>query len=312
MCVVVCKAPGVAFPKMKRLETCWENNPQGAGVAWWDAKAGNVRIEKGLMTWDSFEMFVKKLHKTITAKNTAVMYHFRIASKGETVAAQCHPYPMSASPADLNALSTRTRVAVAHNGTMPIGCYKDMNDTQTFIIDYLMSISRMCTRFWENKDALALIERVTESKMAFMAGNAIYTLGKFIKADDGCLYSNSGYEEYDYGALDDCWNKGYWKDGVYVAYASTTADPEWWKQYYDKQGRAKSAGVIDKYDYYGMTDSELYAAVVEEGEKATRALLDEVPFALDDILADAVSIRVYEEDCDQRLVHAWAELEVML
>lgn len=309
MCVVVCKSPGVAFPKMKRLETCWENNPQGAGVAWWDAKAGNIRIEKGLMTWDSFEAFVKKLHKSITAKSTAVMYHFRIASKGETVAAQCHPYPMSGIPADLNALSTRTKVAIAHNGTMPISTYKDMNDTQTFIIDYLISISRLCTRFYENKDALALIERVTESKMAFMAGNAIYTLGKFIKADDGCLYSNSGYEEYDYGTLNDT---GYWYNGTFTSYTSAGAsNAEWWKQYYDKQGRVKTS-MGSRYDYYEMDDVELLDAVREEAEKATRALLDEVPFALDEILADAVSARVYEDDCDQRLVQAWAELEVML
>lgn len=175
---------------MGELKNCWENNPHGAGVAWQSGK--RVRIEKGMMTWEVFEAFIEKLHKTVDPLTTAVMYHFRITSRGDTCAEQTHPYPVSRNPDDLKRLSLRTSCAVMHNGTMPISTYKGMNDTQTFVLDYLTRIDALNHDWEHSKDALDLIEAITDSKMAFLKNNEIVTVGEFVE-NEGVLYSNDGY-----------------------------------------------------------------------------------------------------------------------
>lgn len=200
MCVIACKPAGVPFPTMDTLKNCWESNPQGAGIAWQQGK--RVRIEKGMMTWEAFEAYAEKLHKAITP-DVAVMYHFRITSRGEKSAAQCHPYPLERDDKRLNALSLRTDCAVAHNGTMPMTCAKGMNDTQTFIKYYLTHIADLCPDWLNNPVAKTLASNIAESKLAVLKDNVITTMGDFIE-DNGMLYSNDGYMPHTYSR--------YWDD----------------------------------------------------------------------------------------------------
>lgn len=195
MCVIACKPAGVPFPDMKTLKNCWESNPQGAGIAWQQGR--RVRIEKGMMTWEAFEAYAEKLHKAITP-DVAVMYHFRITSRGEKSAEQCHPYPLERDDKRLNALSLRTDCAVAHNGTMPMTCAKDMNDTQTFIKYYLTHIADLCPDWLNNPVAKTLASNIAESKLAVLKDNVITVMGDFIE-DNGMLYSNSGYLAHTWG-----------------------------------------------------------------------------------------------------------------
>ena len=59
MCIIVAKKSGVYMPDKTILHTCFENNPDGAGVMW--NESNKVHIRKGFMTWFDFENFMKTL-----------------------------------------------------------------------------------------------------------------------------------------------------------------------------------------------------------------------------------------------------------
>lgn len=252
MCVIACKPAGVPFPTMETLKNCWMSNPQGAGVAWWDD--GFVRIEKGMMTWEAFEAYAEKLHRVLTPESS-IIYHFRITSRGEKSAEQCHPYPLSADDEQLKGLSLRTDCAVAHNGTMPISCEKGMNDTQTFVKYYLTNIAALCPDWLATSAGRALAGNIADSKLAFLKDNAIITIGKFIEAD-GMLYSNSGY-------LPSTWNDDY--SGYSRWWPAAKSTPTKGKK--GKKG-APAPGI-----YASMTNEALLDALNRERNYAEKALL---------------------------------------
>ena len=201
MCVIVCKNAGVKIPELETLKNCWNNNSDGAGVSYWDNKKQRAIIEKGFMTWNNFKDYIEKIHNSIDSFNTAIIYHFRITSRGETIAHQCHPYPLSEKENDLKSLSIVSRMAIAHNGTMPITVNKGMNDTQTFIQKYLTNIAKLDKTFYKNPHAMQLIDSIAGSKFAFLVDNNIYMLGTFYKHND-IFYSNTSYEHRDLYSYD--------------------------------------------------------------------------------------------------------------
>lgn len=201
MCVIVCKNAGIKTPDIEILKNCWNQNSDGAGVSYWDNKKQRAIIEKGFMTWNNFKDYIEKIHNSIDSFNTAIIYHFRITSRGETIAHQCHPYPLSAKECDLKSLSIVSRMAIAHNGTMPITVNKGMNDTQTFIQKYLTNIAKLDKTFYKNPHAMQLIDSIAGSKFAFLVDNNIYMLGTFYKHND-IFYSNTSYERRDLYSYD--------------------------------------------------------------------------------------------------------------
>ena len=67
MCIIVYKPKGASLPSKDTLQTCWENNPHGAGIMW--ADGSNVRIQKGFMSWDAFDRALDE----VTSKLDCVM-----------------------------------------------------------------------------------------------------------------------------------------------------------------------------------------------------------------------------------------------
>ena len=255
MCVIACKPAGVPFPTMETLKNCWMSNPQGAGVAWWDD--GFVRIEKGMMTWEAFEAYAEKLHRVLTPESS-IIYHFRITSRGEKSAEQCHPYPLSADDAQLKGLSLRTDCAVAHNGTMSISCEEGMNDTQTFVKYYLTNIAALCPDWLGTPAGRALAGNIADSKLAFLKDNAIVTIGEFITAEDGLLYSNSGYLQR---STTTTWSRYYDDDYDYG---------KWWPS---KAGTSTKGAEVAGSVYSSMTDEALLETLEREQDYAERALM---------------------------------------
>lgn len=208
MCIIAAKAANIPMPSRETIRTMWNGNRDGAGFMY--VEKGKVRIEKGFMTYESFEKALNKLEARLDLTRTPVVMHFRITTHGGTKPENCHPFPITDSIGALKKLTCSTDLGVAHNGIIPITPRRGISDTMEYIASQLAPLKRAMPRFYTNKDAMLLVKNAIESRMAFLTGDGkIYTVGDFIK-DEGVLYSNSSYKEtrLTYRSLDnwDCWS----------------------------------------------------------------------------------------------------------
>lgn len=216
MCIIIAKPAGVELPALSTLETCWENNPDGAGLMWADGEAVNVR--KGFMTWDDF---AEALDDAGDLTDRAAVLHFRITTHGGTRPECCHPFPVSSELDDLRALSLAVPLACAHNGIISgMETEPGISDTMAYIRDVLAPLSRAVPSIIYNDDALDAVRATLGSKMALLdASGELVTLGAFEEVN-GVLFSNNSYAapRWGYRASSAAWS-GYAE--VYAKYYGT-------------------------------------------------------------------------------------------
>ena len=193
MCIIVYKKEGVSMPSRKTLETCFSNNPDGAGYMY--AVNGAVYIQKGFMTFRSLWKSLCKTRKDWTG--TALVIHFRIATHGGLGKAMCHPFPVTRDTERLKATACRAQIGLAHNGILSLtaDAKSALSDSALFARDYL---TRLCTRQnWYKDDSLISIinELRGTSRLVIMSGNGGTALfGKWYTDNNGVDYSNESYK----------------------------------------------------------------------------------------------------------------------
>lgn len=190
MCIIVAKPAGIQCPDLETLETCFNSNPDGAGLMFPDGD--QVRIIKGFMAWDEFSSTLKALGDVT---NTGLVMHFRITTHGGTRPECCHPFPLTDDDTALRALDICAPVGVAHNGVIT-GMDTDAktSDTMAYIRDVLAPLRRMAGDLLASDDAMTVVESTVGSKLAFLEPDgAITTVGDFIE-DNGVFYSNSSFK----------------------------------------------------------------------------------------------------------------------
>lgn len=192
MCILIAKPKGVKAPTIDVMKKCWDNNPDGAGIAFSDGR--KIILRKGFMKWDDFKEAYEKLH---IDKYNAII-HFRIATHGTVKPANTHPF------------NVNDRIVAAHNGVLQVKNEGDWTDSETFF-------KRICapilTSFKiDSKEFKLCVESlIGTSKLAFLTDNGtMHTFGNFIE-DNGVYYSNTtymhpkyvggcyGYGDYEYG-----------------------------------------------------------------------------------------------------------------
>lgn len=128
MCIILTCERGVR-PSNDLIETCFSNNPDGAGIMW--CESGMVETSKGFET-------AQQLIAAIEAVpvDTPLCIHMRIATSGGIDATVCHPFPICDSLDVLHATDVECGAALMHNGVIP-GLYTDdrcgISDTVTFV-----------------------------------------------------------------------------------------------------------------------------------------------------------------------------------
>lgn len=211
MCIIAAKAKGVKMPSEETLRNMWDNNDDGAGFMY--AKDGYVYVDKGYMDYQAFYNALQRLSKTVDLTQTALVMHFRITTHGGTKAANTHPFPITDSVGMLQKLRLKTKLAVAHNGIIPVKPRKGISDTMEYIAGQLAPLAKALPSFYRNPHTLEMIANATDSKLAFLdAKGNIYTVGDFIE-DDGVLYSNGTFR------YDSSWRSFSW--GIHGGEAAT-------------------------------------------------------------------------------------------
>lgn len=197
MCIICAKPSRVQLPGDDVISRMFYRNPDGAGIMY--TSDGYVKIVKGLMTLEAFFNALDAIKKEINVEEEAMVLHFRIGTAGGNIPENTHPYPITDSLTQLQALHVVTNVGVAHNGIIDIRPRRrDINDTMEYIMSQLAPLKRAVPKFYQNKHLMAMVQNAITSKMAFLtADRNIYTIGDFIQ-DGQLLYSNSTYKPYDY------------------------------------------------------------------------------------------------------------------
>lgn len=233
MCIIITKNSGINLPSKKVLKSCFNSNPDGAGIMYCQDNAVNIR--KGFMSFKSFWQYHQDRKFD---KDTAIVYHFRIATAGGINPGNCHPFPISNDDNLLKCLAVKgEEIAIVHNGIIPIKTPDHLSDTQVFIKDILAGVrSELIAK---NAAVLKLVELSTAgSRFALLYGNGeIITSGPgWIPDSNGLLYSNDSYLPrtvwYDYPLFDKTnFGKGVEEGLLYCDFCGGVLD-NWGNDYY--------------------------------------------------------------------------------
>ena len=227
MCIIVAKPKGVKMPSNEIFRNCFMNNNDGAGLMYANPKTGMIEIEKGFMTWASFETRLEELKsKYNNFKDMNFVAHFRIGTQGKNDEHTCHPFPISSKDKLLRKVRLTTDMGFVHNGILSDYSnrsydYKTrtytttktlLSDTQLFIKHQLNSYKSLNRNFLKNKQVRDFIARYAgenSSKFAFIdKGDNLYLFGNFTE-DEGVYYSNSSYS---YSGYSKYISNHYWDD----------------------------------------------------------------------------------------------------
>lgn len=210
MCIIAAKPAGVKMPDTETIRRMWYANRDGAGFMY--AADGKVCIEKGFMKLADFETALSNLAKRHDLTALPIVLHFRITTHGGTKPSNCHPFPVTRSVKNLQALKAYASIGVAHNGVIPIHPRYGISDTMEYIATQLAPLASALPDFYTNPAALELIENAIQSKMVFLTDTGkLTTVGDFIN-DGGVLYSNGSY--MGYGSRSAAW---WWDDEDFIA-----------------------------------------------------------------------------------------------
>lgn len=195
MCIIA-TYPAGARPAKQEIINMIERNPDGVGIAW--AHDLRVHVLKGL----SDEVAVSEIISEIIPENSPVLFHARIATSGGVSAGVCHPYPITAKPANMRETFATYRVPVlAHNGVLhnftPDKTMRGVNDSMLFNarVVYPLYHSRLAQR---DRDNIIISALGDYNKIAILEPCGVirhYGRG-WIKTPAGVCYSNDSYKKY--------------------------------------------------------------------------------------------------------------------
>lgn len=195
MCLIIIKPNNINFPKEEILYKAFKANPDGAGLAY--NTNNKVYITKGYMTYNHFIEYYRKIISNIS-KDSALLIHFRKASRGKVNPELTHPFPITDNLEVLKKTFIKTNYAVAHNGTIKemdkfLKKNRGLSDTILFIQKYLSLISE--NENWFTKECnLKLIEFLLgDGRIGIIDSNGcVKTIGQFYEYD-GLLFSKQQF-----------------------------------------------------------------------------------------------------------------------
>lgn len=128
MCIILTCEKFVR-PDYELVETCFYNNPDGAGLMW--VEDGLVQLSKGYTDPQTLFGAIESI-----PKDSRLVIHMRIATSGGIDVGTCHPFPICSELELLHAPDVECPVAIAHNGVIrgiPTDDKLGISDTVAFV-----------------------------------------------------------------------------------------------------------------------------------------------------------------------------------
>lgn len=199
MCIIVAKEKKVKAPSIDTLKTCFYNNNDGAGFMY--VVNNKVVIDKGYMTFKSFEKHYKKLLKKYhNFENKSLVIHFRIGTSGQNTQGNTHPFACTDNIIDMKKTYFLTDLGITHNGiisdyTIKNNNIHDISDTMNFVKSFLAPLYKGYKEFYKNSDIMEGIEKLIGSKLCLLdSKDNLYYIGDFVSDTNGVKYSNNTYK----------------------------------------------------------------------------------------------------------------------
>jgi len=287
MCVILTKPAGSVMPSDQIIKAMWDNNPDGAGIAY--AINNRVYVEKGYMKYKDLDNALAGLGKRLKTKynktldDVSVMVHFRITTHGGTSPQLTHPFPIVNGNDQLHALEYSTDIVVAHNGIIhSVTAANGHSDTSQYIKDMLVPLKNSNPYFMYDPHLVTLMENtISSSRLTFLSGDGNFAyVGSWQEDPEtpGCMYSNllhtyTPVPKYSRSYPD------YWidEDGF--------GNPVKVKKL--PEGALLMYGTGDRFTTYETADHDIYDYWIDEDDNVIGTDKDEYDFAWYE-LADGV------------------------
>lgn len=178
MCIAIVKPQGTEISD-EYLENCFDNNNDGAGIAY--AKDGKICVVKGIFDKKQFIEEVRKAEKTAQGD---MLIHCRIGTSGLKNKKNCHPHIVN------------DNLVMIHNGILDIDVPDNskVSDTVIFIETYLKQLPK---DFVKSEPIMHLIEKAigNRNKFAFLndKGESFICNAKAGIVEGGIWYSNDTF-----------------------------------------------------------------------------------------------------------------------
>lgn len=206
MCIIAFKPAGVAMPSRDILETCFLNNPDGAGYAIKRENSKKVYYIKGFFDFE-------ELYNALTAENIglndAVGVHFRIATNGAIKAKNCHPFFISEEEINAYSVQGTCKSVLFHNGILSQKYSYDKKTSDSCL--FARALAKKEKALIAKKAISAFIEKETEgSRILYFHADMEKPIltGNWVEdKETGCFFSNSSYSyvksfSYNFPAYD--------------------------------------------------------------------------------------------------------------
>ena len=213
MCIIAVKQCGQEMFPEETIRMMFSNNPDGAGMMWYDFSQRKVVYRKGFMRVDQLLDFINSEDWT----DRPVVMHFRIGTSGHKTKLCTHPYPVY----DKNHVSGTSDLAVCHNGVL-----------SNYFPGYNSAIN----------DSLNFTQKV----LSIDNTGDITLLGNFIE-DGGYVYSNSSYKPKEKPKYSSRSYRGYYSSNLF----GDTDDHDDEMDEYSRQSFNDYISLLDKQDYQG-------------------------------------------------------------
>jgi predicted glutamine amidotransferase len=236
MCIIAIKKRGVQFPTKKQVKAMMDNNSDGNSMMWHKKGCKTLHTLRTLSNKDFLKAYDQLVERQ-RPEDIALVMHFRIKTHGSAKVENTHCW-----------FSPECNLGFAHNGVLSLKNRDDMTDSETFFRD--LFIPAYLQGGWDAGER-AVNAVIGSSKFAFLSTNGeIHHYGNFL-TKDGILFSNSSYEERNWGSYANYekWYGGYGGSYRYAAsYQATKGNTN-----AVKEKEVKSTGVV--------------TTIVEPGEK---------------------------------------------
>lgn len=178
MCIAILNTTGKLTEET--FETCWENNPDGSGLAW--AENGQVHTFKEMKSVSVIHKFYSELRDRLPDAN--ILIHFRIATHGKVNETNCHPFKVN------------NKLAFIHNGMIDGAGLKTSHEfSDTYLFNKLI-LQQLPKNFINNEAILNLLsEYIGYSKLVFLNSKNDWAIVNMEQGtwDDDNWYSNDSY-----------------------------------------------------------------------------------------------------------------------